>query len=80
MCIDVLVEAILRLEGTVQGLPSIEVATVSGTKSLFTVARLLHGMGMIQQVIVGVEMVVVAVRLLLRVVFRLAPSGGWGSR
>lgn len=80
MCIDVLVEAILRLQGTVQGLPPVKMASVSGTKSLFTVARLLHGMGMVQQVIIGVEMVVIAVCLLLRVVFGLAPSGGWRSR
>jgi len=79
VCVEILVETILRLEGTVQGLASVVGSTVSGTQALFTVSGLLHGVRMIQQVIVGVEMVVIAKwGLLLRMVLVLATSGiGW---
>lgn len=75
--VEILVEAILRLQGTIQGLASIVVTSVSGTQALLAISGLLHGVRVVQQVIIGVEVIVVAVgRLwLLRVVFVLATCG-----
>jgi len=76
VCIEILVETILRLESTVQGLSPVVRTTISSTQPLFTVSRLLHGVRVVQQVVIGVKMVVVAMGLLLlRVVFALATRG-----
>jgi len=81
VCIEILVETILRLESTVQGLSPIVGTTVSSTQTLFTVSGLLHGVRVVQQVVIGVKMVVVAMGLLLlRVLFALPTPGIRWSR
>jgi len=79
VCIEILVETILRLESTVQGLSSVVRTTISSTQPLFTVSGLLHRVRVVQQVVIRVKMVVVAMGLLLlRMVFALATRSGGG--
>jgi len=81
VCVEILVETILRLESTVQGLSSVVRTTISSTQPLFTVSGLLHRVRVVQQVVIGVKMVVIAMGLLLlRVLFALATPGIRWSR
>lgn len=66
VCVKLLVESILGLQRAVQRLAAVVMASIAGTKALLAVAGLLHGVRVVQQVIVRVEVIVVVAVMLLR--------------
>lgn len=66
VCVQLLVESILGLQRAVQRLAAVVMASIAGTKALLAVAGLLHGVRVVQQVIVRVEVIVVVAVMLLR--------------
>lgn len=66
MCVELLIESILGLQRAVQRLASVVMTAIAGTQALLAVAGLLHGVRVVQQVIVRVEVIVVVAVVLLR--------------
>lgn len=66
VCVELLIESSLGLQRAVQRLAAVVMTTIAGTQALLAVAGLLHGVRVVQQVIVRVEVIVVVAVVLLR--------------